>query len=122
MFGHGNSDFYTMYNFVRKIQGDEDADVIDVFEACDMFLPGLFAYRSILAGGIPMEIPNLRDPEVREKYRNDTACTDPKVASDMCQPTFSKGTPSIPQEVYDEQKEKWEQFKEMELKKLENID
>ena len=69
-----------------------------------------------------MEIPNLRDPEVREKYRNDTACTDPKVASDMCQPTFSKGTPSIPQEVYDEQKEKWEQFKEMELKKLENID
>ena len=42
-FGHGTSDFYTMYNFVRKIQGDPDADIIDVYEALDMFLPGLFA-------------------------------------------------------------------------------
>ena len=32
--------------------GERNADTIDVYEALDMFLPGLFAYRSILAGGI----------------------------------------------------------------------
>lgn len=107
-FGHGTSDFYTMYNFVRKIQGDPDADIIDVYEALDMFLPGLFAYRSVLNGGIPMEIPNLRDKSVRDLYRNDTACTDPSVAGDQLIPVFSKGNPEIPDAIYQEVREKWE--------------
>jgi len=107
-FGHGTSDFYTMYNFVRKIQGDPDADIIDVYEALDMFLPGLFAYRSVLNGGIPMEIPNLRDKSVRDLYRNDTACTDPSVAGDQLIPVFSKGNPEIPDAIYQEVKRKWE--------------
>ena len=107
-FGHGTSDFYTMYNFVRKIQGDPDADIIDVYEALDMFLPGLFAYRSVLNGGIPMEIPNLRDKAVRDLYRNDTACTDPSVAGDQLIPVFSKGNPEIPDAIYQEVKRKWE--------------
>ncbi len=106
-FGHGGSDFYSMYNFVEKALGRE-GDTIDVYEAMDMFLPGMFAYRSILAGGIPMEIPNLRDKAVREKYRSDTACTDPKAAGDMLLPIFSKGTPDIPDEVYDEIRHRWE--------------
>lgn len=29
-FGHGGSDFYTMYHFVEKIKGNPDADTIDV--------------------------------------------------------------------------------------------
>lgn len=99
-FGHGGSDFYSMYNFVEKILGKEDADTIDVYEAMDMFLPGMFAYRSVLKGGIPMEVPNLRDKAVREQYRNDTMCTDPKVAGDMLIPAFSKGNPDIPEVVY----------------------
>ena len=107
-FGHGTSDFYTMYNFVRKIQGDPDADIIDVYEALDMFLPGLFAYRSVLNGGIPMEIPNLRDKSVRDLYRYDTACTDPSVAGDQLIPVFSKGNPEIPDAIYQEVKRKWE--------------
>ena len=107
-FGHGTSDFYTMYNFERKIQGDPDADIIDVYEALDMFLPGLFAYRSVLNGGIPMEIPNLRDKAVRDLYRNDIACTDPSVAGDQLIPVFSKGNPEIPDAIYQEVKRKWE--------------
>ena len=119
-YGHGNSDFYSMYNFVRKIQGFEDADIIDVYEACDMFLPGIFAYRSILQDNVKLEIPDMRDPAVREQYRNDTACTDPKGAGDQLLPTTSKGTPEISQEVYDSQKEKWEIFKEKKLSELKN--
>ena len=111
-FGHGKSDFYTMYNFIRKIQGYEDADTVDVYEALDMFLPGLFAYFSVLDGGIPKEIPNLRDKAIREEYRNDTRCTDPKVAGDQVIPCFSKGTLQIPDSVYEEVRLKWEQEKE----------
>ena len=106
-FGHGGSDFHSMLNFIKKIQGDPEADTIDVYEALDMFLPGLFAYRSILAGSIPMEIPNLRDKAVRDHYRNDTACTDPKVAVDQLQPTCSLGTPEIDAKVYDIVKQRW---------------
>ena len=80
---------------------------IDVYEAVDMFLPGLFAYRSILDGGIPKEIPNLRDKAVRDLWRNDTACTDEKVAGDMLLPTFSKGTPDIDDSVYQRVYEAW---------------
>ena len=108
LFGHGGSDFHSMYNFLKKINGDEDADIIDVYEAMDMFLPGMFAWRSILNGSIPMQIPNLRDPAVREEYRNDTACTDPNVAGDMLLPTFSLGTPDIDDKVYDLVKQAWE--------------
>lgn len=107
-YGHGGSDFYSMYFFVEKILGNKDADTIDVYEAMDMFLPGMFAYRSILKGGIPMEIPNLRDKAIREQWRNDTACTDPKAAGDMLLPTFSKGTPDIDDGVYAHMKQLWD--------------
>ena len=112
-FGHGGSDYYSMYNFVEKLLGNDNADTIDVYEALDMCLPGIFAYRSVLAGGIPMEIPDMRDKAQREKYRNDVACTDPDVAGEQLLPTFSGGTPDIPQEVYDRVREIW-------LKKLED--
>ena len=107
-FGHSGSDYYCMDMFIRKIMGDKDADIIDVYEAMDMFLPGMFAFRSILNGGKPTEIPNMRDKSVRDKFRNDTMCTDPQVAGDMLLPTFSKGTPKIPKSVYEEQKRQME--------------
>ena len=109
-FGHGGSDFWSMYYFIEKIKGDETADTIDVYEALDMSLPGLFAFRSILAGGAPMEIPDLRRKEERDKWRNDVACTMPDVAGDMLLPTTKNGTPDIPDEIYDSQREKWEKI------------
>lgn len=104
--GHGGSDFFSMFNFVEKILGHE-ADVIDVYEALDMFLPGLLGYRSVLNGGIPQQIPDFRDAATREKFRNDTACTDPGVAGDQLIPSYSKGNPEIPSEVYEETRQKW---------------
>ncbi|MCR5782919.1 MAG: Gfo/Idh/MocA family oxidoreductase [Clostridia bacterium] len=110
-FGHGGSDFWSMYWFIERIKGDENADTIDVYEALDMCLPGIFAYRSILAGGAPMAIPDLRDKTERDKWRNDIKCTDPNVASgDDLLPTAKGGTPDIPQEIYDNMREKWEKI------------
>lgn len=93
---------------IDKCTGVLDADIIDVYEALDMFLPRMFAYRSILDGGMPKEIPNLRDKSVRDLWRNDTACTDPKAAGNMLLPTFSKGTPVIEQAVYYRMLKIWE--------------
>lgn len=107
-FGHGGSDYIMLFNVMEKILGKADADVIDVYEAMDMFLPGMFAYRSVLNGGVPTEIPNLRNKEERDKWRNDTMCTDPKVAGDMFIPAYSKGEPEIPDEIYDKIKAVWE--------------
>ena len=106
-YGHGGSDFFTMYNFAEKVLGNPDAEIIDVYEAMDMFLPGMFAYRSVLGGNNRMDIPNLRNKQEREKWRHDTTCTDPKVAGDMLIPSYSKGNPEIPQEVYDKVRAEW---------------
>lgn len=68
---------------------------------------GILAYRSILNGNIPMEIPNFRNPEEREAYRNDRACTDPAVAGDQVIPCNPHGEPEIPDEVYEYVRELW---------------
>lgn len=106
-FGHGGSDYWSMYHFIEKLRGKEDADIIDVYEALDMGLCGIMAYRSILKGGIPVEVPNMRDKAVREKYRNDVACTIPEVAGDQLIPSYSKGEPEIDDAIFDELKRKW---------------
>lgn len=72
-FGHGSADYYTMYNFVEKLKGNPEADTIDVYEAMDMFLPGMMGYQSILQGNVSIAIPDLRDINVREQYRNHRA-------------------------------------------------
>ena len=107
-FGHGGSDFYSIYYFVEKIRGNPNAEIIDVYEALDMFLPGLFGYFSILEGSAPKQIPDLRDKAQRELWRNNTACVDPKVAGDMLLPTNQNGTPEIDAGVYAYMKQKWD--------------
>lgn len=110
--GHGGSDFYCLHSAFDYISGDKDADVVDVYEALDMWMCGFFGYISVLSGGIPVEIPNLRDPEVREKFRNDNRCTDPKVAGDQLLPSYSKGDPEIPDAVYEIRRKEWEKEQE----------
>ena len=106
-FGHGGSDYYCMKHFINRLLGDETAEIIDVYEALSMSLPGMFAYRSILNGNIPMTIPDLRKKEVRDQYRNDTACTIASAAGDQLLPNCSTGTPAIEPEVYEAVRQKW---------------
>ena len=107
-FGHGGSDFWSMYYFIEKINGNKDADTIDVYEAVDMALVGHFAYRSILAGGVPVDIPDLKDKAERDKWRNDVCCCDESVAGKAVWPTRVGGTPDIPSEIYAHQKKLFE--------------
>ena len=99
-----------MWNAVEYILGNPDADPIDVYSALDMFLPGMFAFYSLLDGGKPQQIPDLRDPAQREKYRNDLRCTDPKVAGDQLIPLHSRNPEPIPAEVFEEQQRRWNEI------------
>ena len=110
--GHGGSDYYTVYYFVRAILGDEEAkeECIDVYEAVDMCIPGILAFKSCNNGNIPIKVPNLRNKEERDEYRNDTYCASKKWAGDMYHhPQEAYGElPEIPDEVYAEVKRRWE--------------
>lgn len=70
--GHGGGDFYTIFFFLEALRNDT-APPIDVYRACDFTLPGILAYRSSLEGGKSLEVPDFRDPEVRDRYRDDAA-------------------------------------------------
>jgi len=68
--GHGGGDFYTVHLFLEALRNGTPLP-IDVYQACDFTLPGILAYRSWVEGGRCLEVPDLSDPAVRERYRND---------------------------------------------------
>ena len=107
--GHGGSDFYTMHYFLEKILGRPEGDeYIDVYQALDMSLPGILAYKSICNGNIPFDVPDFRNKEIREQYLNDNWCTNPEVAGDNLAPFCSFGSPDIPDSVYESVRNDWE--------------
>jgi len=107
--GHGGADFYTTYYLIRALQGDSDAlsRIIDVYQGVDMCIPGILAYRSVVEGGTPQKIPNLKNPGERDAYRNDTFCTFKEIAGDMWVPNNIHKTFDIPDSVYDEVRRRW---------------
>ncbi len=72
-----------------------------------MGLCGLLAHRSLLNGNQPVEVPNLRNPEEREAYRNDYACTNPVVAGDALLPLSAHGEPDYDDAVYERVRRLW---------------
>ena len=103
--GHGGSDFYTMHYFLQKILGrPEGKHAIDVYQGLDMTLPRLLGYRSIVEGNIPIDIPDFRNKQIREKYRTDRWCCDPKLArKGQLKYGWSGGEVKVPDSVYRKQ-------------------
>ena len=110
--GPGGCNFYPAHFFVEKILGKPDGKYsIDIYQALDMSIPGILGYFSILEGNVSKRIPDFRIPEQREMWRDDSRCTDPRIASGQdLLPTSSFGDSSeCPQETYDKIKELWQQ-------------
>jgi predicted dehydrogenase len=79
--GHGGSDFYTLHFFLEAVLGRAGKrHAIDVHRALDMTLPGILAFRSIMQGNAPVDVPDLRRRAERDKYREDRWSPDPKLA------------------------------------------
>lgn len=103
---HEDSDRLLIQNFIDALSG-ERADIIDVYAALDMFLPGLFAWFSVLDGGKPKRIPDLRDKAERDKWRNDVRCTDKNVAGDRVLPAYNRSVIEVPDAIYDNIRRKY---------------
>ena len=105
-----NGLFYATEFFIGAVLGDGTAKryTIDVYQALDMSLPGLLAYRSILQGSVPVPVPDFRDTAAREPFRNDHACTDPRVAvDDQLLPSCSSSNACVSDQVYAEEAKKF---------------
>lgn len=115
---HNGSDFYATHFFIQRILGRPEGYkyTIDVYQAVDMGICGILALRSNFNNGMPIEIPNLRNPEERDQYRNDNACTTPEVAGDQLLPRFSdiSKIPEIPEESFEYLRDLWLQGKNYE--------
>lgn len=72
-----------------------------------MGICGIFAFRSILQGNAPMKLPNLRNKDERDAYRNDHACTTPSVAGDQLLPCSSYPERPLTEEEAQANRLKW---------------
>ena len=107
---HGGSDFYPTHFFIERILGRPDGEKysIDVYSAVDMGICGILAYRSALNGNQPVRVPNLRNREERDAWRNDNFCTNPAVAGkDQLLPCYPGGSLEYPDSVYEEVRNIW---------------
>lgn len=105
---HWGADFYAPYFFIQKILGNPDGQwTVDVYQALDMALPGIFAHRSALQGNVPVKVPNFRNKEERDAYRNDNACCTPEVAGDQLLPNSIHPKLDVPPEHYEKMRELW---------------
>ena len=110
--GHWGGDFFTSYYFVRALTGDAEAkaNLIDVYSAVDMCIPGILGYRSILNGNCSIDVPDLRIAAERDKVRHDTFCTFEEAAGDMYVPNdamqANRNEP-IEDAVYEEVRRRW---------------
>jgi hypothetical protein len=68
--GHGGGDFWTTYYFAEAIRNGTQP-YFDVYRGVTMSSLGILAWKSVLAKGMQMEIPDFRDEESRKKYEND---------------------------------------------------
>ncbi len=103
---HFGGDFYPVHFFIEKILGREDGKwSIDVYTAVNMGICGLLAWRSVLNGNVPVKIPDLRNKEERDQFRNDHACCTPEVAGDQLLPQTSFPHPEIPDSTYERVRE-----------------
>jgi predicted dehydrogenase len=109
--GHGGGDFYTLYFFIQKILDNPEGHEysIDIYTAIDMGICGILANRSNQNGCIPVKVPNLRNVEERDEYRNDNACNNPEVAGDQLLPRYNSEIelPKVPKSVRECVRQQW---------------
>ena len=85
--GHGGGDYFTTYYFINAILGDEDAraNCIDVYQAIDMCIPGILAYRSIVQRQYSTGYTGSAAKKTYvDAYKNDTFCTFQRIGRRYC--------------------------------------
>ena len=68
--GHDGGDFWVIYDFVKALE-EGRKPYWDVYRATRAASVAILAWRSVLNGGQPMDIPDFRREEDRRKYEFD---------------------------------------------------
>ncbi len=68
--GHGGCDFWMNYHFAEAIRSGRPP-FLDVYRGVAMSSTGIMAWRSALANGCPITIPDFRKEETRQAFADD---------------------------------------------------
>lgn len=87
--GHGGGDYLVARMFIDCIKRNVQPELpFDLYSSVNMSSVAILAQRSVLNGGMPFDIPDFRNAEDREKYRNDYEspfyCTDGREPTIPC--------------------------------------
>ena len=70
--GHGGADFIIARMFLECIREHKQPEhPFDIYSAVNMASVAILAHRSILNGGIPYDIPDMKNEEVRKQFEDD---------------------------------------------------
>ena len=69
-FGHSGADFWVVHHFVEAVRSGRPP-FLDVYRSVAMSSVGLLAWRSALADGQSVAVPDFRDPGARGQFRDD---------------------------------------------------
>ncbi|MCL5270308.1 MAG: Gfo/Idh/MocA family oxidoreductase [bacterium] len=68
--GHGGGDFWTSYEFANAIRSGKQP-YLDVYRGVAMSSVGILAWKSALANGAPLDMPDFRSEAARAPYAGD---------------------------------------------------
>ena len=109
--GHGGGDYFTMHYFRKALETGTIEPRLGVYDSLAMTVVGIQGYRSALAGGATMEIPDFRDKEARAKYRDDHWAHGPLAKGPDRAPCSVRGTLAASPEAlafFKEARAEWE--------------
>jgi len=69
--GHGGGDWFTFHYFRKALETGEIEPRLGIHDSLAMTAIGIQGYRSALAGGAPMKVPDFADSAARDRYRHD---------------------------------------------------
>lgn len=75
--GHDGADYWTVWNFVQDVLNGR-TPYMDVYRSAAIAAVGILGWRSVLEDSKQMDIPDFRDKEARDQYRNDDVSPFPK--------------------------------------------
>ena len=107
VFDHCGSDYVCLWNIFEHFLGNKEADIIDVYEAIDMWMIGFFGHISAMNNSAAQAIPDLHSKEMRDVYRDDRRCTNPEIAKEQLLPSYTQGNIDIAPQIYEGHKNKW---------------
>lgn len=95
-FGHSGADFWVLHHFADAVR-TRQAPELDVYRSVAMSSVGILAWRSALAAGDAVPVPDFRDPAARAAYAQDHWRPGPQAAADAKAPSSIRGPIAVPE-------------------------